>query len=68
MTRTKRCLKCAILVGFLSSCGNTIPEQALIGTAAGAGGAAIVGGSVIAGAAVGAAGNIAYCQIRPEKC
>lgn len=56
-----------ILLG-LASCGSTGPEQALFGGGAGAVGAAVVGGPVLAGAVVVAAGNIAYCQINPERC
>ncbi|MEO1139347.1 MAG: hypothetical protein AAFW87_07815 [Pseudomonadota bacterium] len=56
------------LVGTLAACGDTVGEQAIIGTAAGAGTAAVVGGSLLTGAAIGAAGNIAFCQINPEKC
>ena len=57
-----------LLAGTLAACGDTVPEQALFGGAAGAGTAAIVGGSVLTGVAVGAAGNIAFCQVYPEKC
>ena len=57
-----------VLLGTLSACGDTVGQQALIDTAAGAGAAAVVGGSIVTGAAVGAAGNIAFCQIYPERC
>ncbi|WP_428515684.1 hypothetical protein [Roseovarius sp.] len=53
---------------FLAACGNTVPEQALFGGAAGTGAAAVVGGSLLTGAAVGAAGNVAFCQVYPDKC
>ncbi|QFT93449.1 hypothetical protein FIU86_11410 [Roseovarius sp. THAF9] len=56
------------LLGPLAACGNTVPEQALFGGAAGTGAAAVVGGSLLTGAAVGAAGNVAFCQVYPEKC
>jgi len=55
-------------VALLGACGDTVGEQAIIGTAAGAGTAAVVGGSIITGAAVGAAGNIAFCQLYPSRC
>ena len=52
----------------LAACGNTIPEQSLAGAAVGAGAAAITSGSLLQGAAIGAAGNVAYCQLNPGKC
>ncbi|MDT8327170.1 MAG: hypothetical protein RQ750_07270 [Roseovarius sp.] len=52
----------------LAACGDTIPEQALLGGGAGAITGAVVGGSVITGAAVGAAGNVVYCQAYPNRC
>ena len=52
----------------LSACGDTIPEQAVLGGGAGAITGAVVGGSVLTGAAVGAAGNVAYCQVYPGRC
>ncbi|KIN61701.1 hypothetical protein Z945_2694 [Sulfitobacter noctilucae] len=52
----------------LSACGDTIGDQALGGAAVGAGAAAITSGSLAQGAAIGAAGNIAYCQINPNRC
>jgi len=56
------------LLAGLAACGNTAPEQALFGGAAGAGTAVVVGGSVLTGAALGAAGNVAFCQVYPNKC
>lgn len=52
----------------LVACGDTVPEQALLGGGAGAIAGAAVGGSVITGAAVGAAGNVIYCQTRRARC
>ena len=49
----------------LAACGGTIAEQG-IGGAAGA--AAITGGALLQGAAIGAAGNVAYCQLNPGRC
>lgn len=54
--------------GTLVACGDTIPEQALLGGGAGALTGAAVGGSVVTGAAVGAAGNVVYCQANPGRC
>ncbi|WP_417726133.1 hypothetical protein [Roseovarius sp.] len=54
--------------GTLAACGDTIPEQALLGGGAGALTGAVVGGSVVTGAAVGAAGNVVYCQAYPGRC
>lgn len=53
---------------LLTACGDTVPEQALIGAGAGAGTAAILDGSVGAGAVLGAAGNVTYCQLHPGRC
>jgi hypothetical protein len=52
----------------LAACGDTIPEQALLGGGAGAIAGAAVGGSVLTGAAVGAAGNVIYCQATQTSC
>jgi len=57
-----------LALGVLAGCGETLPEQAIIGAGAGAGTAAILDGSVATGAVVGAAGNVAYCQTYPERC
>ncbi|WP_135501863.1 hypothetical protein [Roseovarius aestuariivivens] len=64
----KSCLAIAASVATLSGCGDTLPEQALIGAGAGAGAAAVVDGSLATGALVGAAGNVAYCQSNPGRC
>jgi len=58
----------ALLCAALGACGDTIGEQALGGAAIGAGAAAITSGSLARGAAIGAAGNVAYCQVYPGKC
>ncbi|MGJ8616080.1 MAG: hypothetical protein ACSHWS_04505 [Sulfitobacter sp.] len=52
----------------LAACGDTLGEQALGGGVIGAGAAAITSGSLVQGAAIGAAGNVAYCQLNPGKC
>ncbi|MGX0878168.1 hypothetical protein ACSSV4_002865 [Roseovarius sp. MBR-154] len=52
----------------LAACGESVPEQALLGGGAGAVTGAVVGGSVLTGAAVGAAGNVVYCQAYPGRC
>ena len=57
-----------ILCAGLAACGDTLAEQGLGGAAVGAGAAAITSGSLAQGAAIGAAGNIAYCQLNPGKC
>ncbi|MDA3857246.1 hypothetical protein SAMN04487859_10565 [Roseovarius lutimaris] len=58
----------ALALMGLAACGDTVPEQALLGGGAGAVTGAVVGGSVITGAAVGAAGNVVYCQAYPSRC
>ncbi len=55
------------LVG-LSACGDTLPEQAIIGGGAGAGTALLLDGNIGAGALIGAAGNVAFCQTYPGRC
>lgn len=60
---------CGILLCTgLAACGDTIAEQGLGGAAVGAGAAAITSGSLLQGAAIGAAGNVAYCQLNPGRC
>jgi hypothetical protein len=54
--------------GGLAACGDTLGEQAIGGAAIGAGAAAITSGSLAQGAAIGAAGNIAFCQLNPGRC
>lgn len=58
----------ALALAGLAACGDTVPEQALLGGGAGAVTGAVVGGSAITGAAVGAAGNVVYCQAYPGRC
>ncbi len=58
----------AVLCAGLAACGDTIAEQSLGGAAVGAGAAAVTSGSLLQGAAIGAAGNVAYCQLNPGKC
>ncbi len=58
----------AVVLVVLVACGDTVPEQALLGGGAGAIAGAVVGGSVITGAAVGAAGNVVYCQTKRARC
>ncbi len=67
MSKSKFTLAILLCAG-LAACGNTIAEQGLGGAAVGAGAAAITSGSLAQGAAIGAAGNIAYCQLNPGKC
>jgi osmotically inducible lipoprotein OsmB len=52
----------------LAACGDTLGKQALGGGVIGAGAAAITSGSIAQGAAIGAAGNIAFCQLNPGRC
>ena len=56
------------LCGSLAACGETIGQQALAGSAIGAGAAVLANGTIAKGVAIGAAGNIAYCQLNPGKC
>jgi serine acetyltransferase len=58
----------AVLCGGLAACGDTIGEQALAGGAIGAGVAVLGDGTLAKGAAIGAAGNIAYCQLYSGRC
>ena len=52
----------------LAACGETLGEQAVGGAAIGAGTAVVTGNSALQGAAVGAAGNVAFCQLYPDRC
>ncbi|MHA7850124.1 hypothetical protein [Roseovarius sp.] len=63
-------LRGAAIVGLavLAGCGESLPEQALLGAGAGAGTAAVLNGSIATGALVGAAGNVAYCKAYPGRC
>lgn len=56
------------LCGALGACGEDLPQQAVLGGAAGALGAVVVDGDPVAGAAIGAAGNALYCQTYPTRC
>jgi len=67
MFKTRLAVLLAVL-GGLSACGDTLGQQALIGAGAGAGTAIVLDGDVATGAIVGAAGNVAYCQLYPEQC
>ena len=52
----------------LAACGETVGEQAIGGAAIGAGAAVITNDDLAKGAALGAAGNVAYCQLYPNNC
>ena len=56
------------LCGSLAACGDTISEQAIAGSAIGAGAAVLANGTIAKGVAIGAAGNIAYCHLNPGRC
>ena len=64
----KRAFAALGLCAMLAACGDTLGEQALAGGAIGAGAAAVTNGTIVKGAAIGAAGNIAYCQLYPNRC
>lgn len=57
-----------VLVVALAGCGQNLGQQAVLGGGAGAVVAAATGADPITGAAVGAAGNVAFCQLYPEQC
>ena len=52
----------------VAGCGDTVGEQALIGSAAGVGAAVLVDGDPVAGGIVGAGANVAVCQLNPGRC
>jgi len=52
----------------VAACGGSFEERALIGAGAGAVTAVAVEGDVATGALVGAAGNVAFCEIYPSRC
>ncbi len=68
MQRNLSAVAASLALVALAACGDTIPEQALLGGGAGAIAGAAVGGSVLTGAAVGAAGNVIYCQATQTSC
>lgn len=51
----------------LAARGDTGTNQALLGSAAGAGVAVVAVANPIKGAVIGAAGNFVYCQVNPKK-
>lgn len=57
-----------VLVFGLAACGDTLGEQALFGAGTGAVAGAVVGGDPLTGAVIGAGGNVAFCQLYPERC
>lgn len=59
---------CVAALASLTACGDSIPEQALLGAGAGAGTALVLDGNVGAGAIIGGAANVAYCQYSSGKC
>ena len=65
---TKLWIAGAIAAFSLAACGDTLGEQALYGGGAGAVAGAATGGDPLTGAVVGAAGNVAYCQLNPNRC
>lgn len=66
--QNKSFIAAVIFSALLAGCGDNVTEQTLGGAAIGAGTAVVVSGSVLQGAAIGAAGNLAYCQLNPGKC
>jgi hypothetical protein len=56
------------LLGALGACGDTLGEQAIIGGGAGALAGVALGGDPVTGAVVGGAGNVAFCQLYPNRC
>jgi len=57
-----------ITAASLAACGNTVPQQAAVGAAVGAGATALAGGAVLQGAAIGAAGTVVACQTELVHC
>lgn len=57
-----------VLGGGLAACGDSTLEQGILGAGAGAGAAIVLGGSAATAAVVGAAANVGYCKLHPEKC
>jgi len=56
------------VVASIAACGNTVPQQAAVGAAVGAGATALAGGAVLQGAAIGAAGTVVACQTKLVNC
>ena len=64
----KRSSLALVALAGLAACGDTIGEPAVGGAAIGAGAAVITNDDMAKGAAIGAAGNVAYCQLYPANC
>lgn len=55
-------------VAGISACGTTVPQQAAVGAAVGAGATALAGGAVLQGAAIGAGATVIACQTKLVDC
>ena len=66
--RYKSIMALVATLPVLAACGQTLGEQATLGGAAGVGAAYVTKGDVLTGAVAGAAANVLYCQLQPEKC
>lgn len=56
------------LVAGIAACGNTVPQQAAVGAAVGAGAAVLTSGTVLQGAAIGAGATVVACQTKLVNC
>ncbi|WP_299024216.1 hypothetical protein [uncultured Sulfitobacter sp.] len=56
------------VVGSIAACGDTIPEQAAVGAAVGAGAAVVTSGAVLQSAAIGAGATVLACQSKLVDC
>jgi len=66
--QTKLWILAAATAFGLSACGDNMGERALIGAGAGVATAAVLDGDLGSAAVLGAAGNVAYCEIYPSRC
>lgn len=52
----------------IAACGDTIPQQAAVGAAVGAGAAVLTSGTLLQGAAIGAGASVVACQTKLVDC
>lgn len=64
----KSVLGAVALLGLLGACGDNIGEQAILGGGAGALAGLALDGDPVTGAVIGGAGNVAFCQMYPNRC
>ncbi|MEP1768654.1 MAG: hypothetical protein ABJJ53_18700 [Sulfitobacter sp.] len=52
----------------IAACGNTVPQQAAVGAAVGAGAAVVTSGAVLQSVVIGAGASVVACQTKLVNC